>query len=88
MREHRFLFANNVLRRIFRPKRGKVTGGWIKLHSEELYNLNFSPDIIAERGINIQGMCPLEEIRNAYEKFIGNPEQVTPWEICSLEPTQ
>jgi hypothetical protein len=27
-------------------KRGKVTGGWRKLHNEELHNLNFSPNII------------------------------------------
>jgi hypothetical protein len=35
-----------VLRRIFGPKRDEVTGGWRKLHNEELYNLNISPSII------------------------------------------
>jgi hypothetical protein len=35
-----------VLRRIFGPKRDEVTGGWKKLHNEELHNLNSSPNII------------------------------------------
>jgi hypothetical protein len=35
---------NRVLRRIFRPKRGEVTGGWRELHNEELHRLS-SPDI-------------------------------------------
>jgi hypothetical protein len=30
------VFENRVLRRIFGPKRGGVTGGWRKLHNEEL----------------------------------------------------
>jgi hypothetical protein len=28
-----------VLRRIFGPERDEVTGGWRKLHDEELHNL-------------------------------------------------
>jgi hypothetical protein len=34
------------LRRIFGPKRDEVTGGWRKLHSEELHNLYSSPNTI------------------------------------------
>jgi hypothetical protein len=35
--EHRLrVFENRVLRRIFGPKRDEVTGGWRKLHNEEL----------------------------------------------------
>jgi hypothetical protein len=37
-----------VLRRIFGPKRDEVTGEWRKLHSEELYILYSSPDIIRQ----------------------------------------
>jgi hypothetical protein len=38
--EHRLrVFENRVLRRIFGPKRGELTGGWRKLHNEELNNL-------------------------------------------------
>jgi hypothetical protein len=38
--EHRLrMFENRVVRRIFCPKRNLVTGGWRKLHNEELHNL-------------------------------------------------
>jgi hypothetical protein len=40
------VFENRVLRRIFVPKRDEVTGGWRKLHNEELRNLYSSPSII------------------------------------------
>jgi hypothetical protein len=40
------VFENRVLRRIFGPKRDKLTGGWRKLHNEELHNLYYSPSII------------------------------------------
>jgi hypothetical protein len=40
------VFGNRVLRRIFGPKRDEVTGGWRKLHNEELHNLYSSPSII------------------------------------------
>jgi hypothetical protein len=41
------------LRRIFGPKGYEVTAIWRKLHSEELYNLCYSPNII--RGSNEEG---------------------------------
>jgi hypothetical protein len=37
--------GTGVLRRIFGPKRDEVTGGWRKLHNEELHNLFSSPII-------------------------------------------
>jgi hypothetical protein len=40
------MFENKVLRRIFRRKRDEVTGGWRKLHNEELRDLYSSPSII------------------------------------------
>jgi hypothetical protein len=40
------VFENRVLSRIFGPKRDEVTGGWRKLHNEELHNLYSSPSII------------------------------------------
>jgi hypothetical protein len=40
------VFENRVLRKIFGPKREEVTGGWIKLHIEELHNSYSSPCII------------------------------------------
>jgi hypothetical protein len=33
------VFENGALRRIFETKRDEVTGGWKKLHNEELHNL-------------------------------------------------
>jgi hypothetical protein len=40
------VFENRVLRRIFGPKMGEVTGEWRRLHNKELYALYSSPDII------------------------------------------
>jgi hypothetical protein len=40
------VFENRVLRRIFGPKRDEVTGGWRKLHDEELYGLYFLPNTV------------------------------------------
>jgi hypothetical protein len=46
------MFENRVLRRIFAPKKDEVTGGWRKLHNEELHDLYCSPSItrILRRG--------------------------------------
>jgi hypothetical protein len=45
--DHRLrVCENRVLRRIFRPKRNEVRGGWRKLHNEKLHNLYSSPSII------------------------------------------
>jgi hypothetical protein len=35
-----------VLRRIDRPKRDEIMGGWIKAYNEEPHNLYSSPNII------------------------------------------
>jgi hypothetical protein len=36
--EHKLrVFENRLLRRIFGPKKDEVTGGWRKLHNEELH---------------------------------------------------
>jgi hypothetical protein len=40
-----FEFENRVLRRILRPKREEVAGGWRTLHNEELHNLYASSNI-------------------------------------------
>jgi hypothetical protein len=46
LREERRLrvFENRVLRRIFEPRTGEVTGEWRKLHNGELHDLNSSPN--------------------------------------------
>jgi hypothetical protein len=40
------MFENRVLWRILGPKRDEVTGGWKKLHNEELHNVYSSPNMI------------------------------------------
>jgi len=48
LREERRLrvFESRVLRRIFAPKRDKVTGERRKLHNEEINDLYCSPNIV------------------------------------------
>jgi hypothetical protein len=40
------VFENRVLWRIFGLMRDKVTGGWRKLHNEELHGFYSSPSIV------------------------------------------
>jgi hypothetical protein len=40
------VFENRVLGRVFGPKRDEVTGGWRKVHDEELHGLYCLPNII------------------------------------------
>jgi hypothetical protein len=45
--DHRLrVFGNRVLRRILRPKRDEMTGGWRNLHNEALHYLYLLPSII------------------------------------------
>jgi len=48
LREERRLrmFENRLLRRVFGPKRDKVTGEWGKLHIEEISDLHSLPNIV------------------------------------------
>jgi hypothetical protein len=75
--EHRLrVFVSRMLGGIFVPKRDEVTGGWIKLHNEELHNLYCSPnwdDQIKEDEMG--GTCSAYgEMRNVYRILIGKPE--------------
>jgi hypothetical protein len=46
MEEHRLrVFENRALRRISRPKRCGIAGGWRKLHNEKPHNFHSSPNI-------------------------------------------
>jgi hypothetical protein len=81
--EHKLrVFENRVLRRIFRPKRDGVTGGWRKLHNEELHNLCSSPSIIRmikSRRMRWAGhVARMGEKRNVYRLLLGKPEGKRP----------
>jgi hypothetical protein len=72
--EHKLkVFENRVLRRIFGPKRDGVTGGWRKLHNEELHNLYFSPSIIRiMKSIRMRSVhvARMGEKRNVYKLLV------------------
>jgi hypothetical protein len=71
-----------VLRRIFEPKRGGVTGEWKKLHNEELHDLCSLASIIrvtkSRRIIWVGNMPRMGERRGAYGVFVGKSERNRP----------
>jgi hypothetical protein len=71
-----------VLRRIFGPQRYELTGGWRKLHNEELHDLYSSPSIIRiikPRRIRWAGhMARMGEKRNVHRLLVGKPEGKRP----------
>jgi hypothetical protein len=81
--EHRLrVFENRVLRRIFGSKGDEVTGGWRKLHNEELHNLYSSPNVIrmtkSRRMRWAEHVARMGEKRNAYRILVGKPEGKKP----------
>jgi hypothetical protein len=74
---------SRVQRRIFGQK-GEVgiLGIWKKLHNEDLHNLYPSPDIISmiksRRMRWVRNVARMQEKRNAYEAFVGEPEGKRP----------
>jgi len=75
-----WLFENRVLRRIFGPRRGEVTGEWRKLHNEEPDDLYSSPNII--RVIKLRRMRWAGHVTLLVERCIqgfgGEPEGKRP----------
>jgi len=71
-----------VLRRIFEPKRGEVTGDWRRLHNEELNDLYSSPNIvrvIKSRRMRWTGhVARVGEERGVYRVLVGKPEVRSP----------
>jgi hypothetical protein len=77
--EHRLrVFETRMLRRIFGPKRDEVTGGWRKLHNEELHGSYSSPSIVrvmkARRMRWAGHVARMGVVRGAYNTLVGRPE--------------
>jgi hypothetical protein len=75
--EHKLVFENKMLRRLFGLKRDEGMGGWRKLHSKELQVLYSSPSVI---GINksrrmrwVRHVAGMGEKRNVYRLLAGKP---------------
>jgi hypothetical protein len=67
---------------IFGQKKDEVTGGWRKLHNEELHNLYSSPSIIRmmkSRSMRWVGhVARTGENRHIYWILVGKPERKRP----------
>jgi len=72
------VFENKVLRRIFGPKREKLTVEWRKLLNDELNDQHSSPNIIRVskwRSMRWAGnVACMWERRGAYRILVGKPE--------------
>jgi len=72
----------NLVQRIFGPKRDKVTGHCRRLHNEELYDLYSSPNItrvIKSRRMRWMGnVARMRERRGVYRVLVGKPEGKRP----------
>jgi hypothetical protein len=68
---------NRVLRRIFGPKKGEVSGGWRRLHNEELHSLYTSPNtfgVIKSRRMRWAGHVARMGKINAYSILVVKSE--------------
>jgi hypothetical protein len=76
------VFESRVLRRIVGPERDEVTGGWSKLHNEELRNLYSSQSIIRmtkSRRMKLAGhVAGMGAKRNEYRILVAKPEGKIP----------
>jgi hypothetical protein len=76
------VFENRVLRRVFGPKSGEVTGKWRKLHNEELNDLYSLPNIVRvvkSRRMKWAGHVErMGEDRGVHRVLVGQPEGKRP----------
>ena len=76
------VFENRVLRRVFGPKRDKLTGEWRKLHNEELTDTYSLPNIVRvvkSRRMRWAGhVAHMGERRGVHRALGGKPEGKRP----------
>jgi hypothetical protein len=63
--------------RIFGPNRDEVTGEWIKLHNEKLYDLYCSPNIVRVTKSRMRWVVHVAQLgagRGVYRVLLGKPE--------------
>jgi hypothetical protein len=76
------MFENRVLSRIFGPRSDEVTGGWRKLHNEELHYSYSLPIIIImtkSRRMRWAGHVACMRVQmNAFRQLVGKPEGKRP----------
>jgi hypothetical protein len=78
------VFENRELRRMFRPKREDVAGGWRTLRNKELHNMFASAyiiiTVIKSRRVRWVGhIAHMEEMKNdAYKILVRKPERKIP----------
>jgi len=74
-------WKRKILRWIFGLKREEVTGGWRKLHSEELHHLNSSQNIIrvskSRRMRWVKYVARMGEVGNEHKILDGRPKRRT-----------
>jgi hypothetical protein len=76
------VFENGMLNGIFGPKRDEVTGGWRKLHNDELRSVYSSPSIMRRTKSRWMRwawyVARMGEKMNAYRILVGKPEGKRP----------
>jgi hypothetical protein len=66
---------NRVLRRIFGPKRDEVTGGWKKLHNEELHICTHLQILLGTSNQGESGGWDVHgRVEESVQGFDGKPE--------------
>jgi hypothetical protein len=72
------VLKNKAMKRIFGQKKNEVTGGWRKLHKEELHNLYYLPIIMRMRWAGNVARIAKKKKKNAYRILLGKPEGKRP----------